>query len=124
MTEGWSNPEVAADTIGRLPWTSRRAIPALLVVATVIPAAALGWMSLRILQQDGDVERQRKRESLEYAAARLARALEGKLDAIEERLSAGQGLRFTSAGVQGFQGDMVLFQPVPAVSGGIAADTF
>src|SRR5437879_1275459 len=67
-------------------------IPLLLAVATVIPIGALSWLGIRIVQQDRDVERQRRREALEVAAGRLALEIERKLQDIEDQLGKGGGI--------------------------------
>jgi len=97
-----------------LSWTSRRAIPVLLAAATLVPIGALGWLGLRILQQDREMERQHRRESLEYAAGRAVLAVEGRLAAIEEQLAQGRGGRLTVAGLDVTDGPAVLFQPEQA----------
>jgi len=97
-------------------WNGRQTIPVLLAAATLIPLGALGWLGLRILGQDRDLERQRVRESLEFAAGRLALAMERRLGDIEEQLAQGSGLRFTSAGLDPAPGPGLLYQP--AVSPG------
>jgi signal transduction histidine kinase len=67
-------------------------IPLLLAVATLIPIGALSWLGIRIVQQDRDVERQRRREALEVAAGRLALEIERKLQDIEDQLGKGGGI--------------------------------
>src|SRR5579864_8744524 len=66
-----------------------RKIPLLLAAATLIPIGALTWLGARILQQDREVERQRRREALELAAGRLALDIDRRLRDIEEQLSKG-----------------------------------
>ena len=68
-----------------------RKIPLLLAAATLIPIGALSWLGARILRQDRDVERQRRREALEVAAGRLALNIERRLQDIEEQLPKGGG---------------------------------
>ncbi len=92
-------------------WNRRQTIPVLLAAATLIPIGALGWLGLRILGQDRDLERQRVRENLEFAAGRLALAMERRLGDIEEQLAQGSGLRLTSAGLDPAQGPGILYQP-------------
>ena len=69
-----------------------RKIPLLLAAATLIPIGALSWLGVRIIQQDRDVERQRRREALEVAAGRLALDIERRLQDIEDQLAKGGGL--------------------------------
>ncbi|MCC6395215.1 MAG: GHKL domain-containing protein [Bryobacterales bacterium] len=69
-----------------------RKIPLLLAVATLIPIGALSWLGVRIIQQDRDVERQRRREALEVSAGRLALEIERKLQQIEDQLGKGKGI--------------------------------
>jgi signal transduction histidine kinase len=71
-------------------------IPLLLAVATLIPIAVLSWLGVRIVQQDRDVERQRRREALEVAAGRLALQIERRLQGIEDRLVRGGGIALTA----------------------------
>ena len=61
---------------------NRRLAP-LLAAATLLPVTALGWLGVRVLQQDRDIERQRQREHLDVAAGRLALDIERRL---QERL--------------------------------------
>ena len=81
-------------------WGGRRAIPLLLAAATLLPIAALGWLSARILQQDRAIERQRRVEDLKLTAGRLALQVEGRLAGIEDQLAKGRGIRFTAAGLR------------------------
>ena len=67
-------------------------VPVLLAVATLIPIGALSWLGIRIVQQDRDVERQRRREALEVAAGRLTLEIERKLQEIEDQLGKGGGI--------------------------------
>ena len=79
----------------------KRAIPVLLAAATLVPIGALGWLGVRILQQEEDLERQRRRESLEIAAGRLALDIDHRLSDIEEQLLHGSGVRLMPEGPQG-----------------------
>ena len=101
-------------------WAGRRAIPLLLGAATLLPIAALGWLSARILQQDRAIERQRRAEDLKLAAGRLALAVEGRLAGIEDQLAKGQGIRFTEEGL----GPGVLYQLETAPAGRVSATLF
>ena len=67
-------------------------IPLLLAAATLIPIGALTWLGVRVIQQDRDVESQRRREALEVAAGRLALDIERRLQDIEDQLSKGGGI--------------------------------
>jgi signal transduction histidine kinase len=73
-----------------------RKVPLLLAVATLIPIGVLGWLGARILQQDRDVERQRRHDALEVAAGRLALETERRLEAVEEQLTQGAGIHLGS----------------------------
>jgi signal transduction histidine kinase len=84
----------------------------MLALATLIPIGALSWLGARTLQQDRELERQRRRERLEVAAGRVALDIEHHLQAIEERLAAGNGIRFTSGGIESSQEFPILYQPV------------
>ncbi len=82
------------------------------MAGTLVPVAALVWLATRILQQERDVEVQRARESLRYAAGRLALALNTRLGNIEEQLAQGRGIRFTPQSWEA--GDSpLLYQPIP-----------
>src|SRR4051794_39651043 len=69
-----------------------RKVPLLLATATLIPIGVLTWLGVRIVQQDRDVERQRRREALEVAAGRLALDIERRLQDIEDQLAKGDGI--------------------------------
>lgn len=84
----------------------------MLALATLIPIGALSWLGARTLQQDRELERQRRREGLEVAAGRVALEIERHLQAIEERLAAGNGIRLTSGGVESSEELPILFQPL------------
>ncbi len=58
----------------------------LILVVTLIPAAALIWLSWRILEQDRVLERQRLQDRLERTADAVSAALARRLSDIEERL--------------------------------------
>jgi signal transduction histidine kinase len=94
-------------------WGGRRAIPVLLASATLLPILALGWLGFRVLGQERELARQRERERLEIAAARLALAVERRLGEIEEQLRRGEGLRLTASGFEGSHGGL-LYQPAAA----------
>lgn len=102
-----------------MTWTSRRTTPALLAAATLLPICILAWLGVRILQQDRDVERQRRRDALEVAAGRLALDLERRLHDIEQRLArdgdVGGTVVLRRTRVIGSAGAPVLFQPDEAV---------
>ena len=66
------------------------------LLVTMLPAAALFWLSWRSLEQDRLLEAQRVREGCEQAADLLVTALQQKLAALElrQRLhSCGRGRR-------------------------------
>ena len=95
-----------------MSWVHARRVPVLLALATLIPIGALSWLGARTLQQDRELERQRRRERLEVAAGRVALDIERHLQNIEERLSEGKGIRLTPAGVESSQELPILYQPV------------
>ena len=98
-------------------WLETRKIPVLFAVATLLPIAALCWLGIRTLDQDRDLERQRRRERLEVAAGRVALDIEQDLQRIEARLAEGSGIRFLPAGIVVADGEPLLFRPdVPSVS--------
>src|SRR3954454_19643297 len=67
-------------------------IALLLAAATLIPIGVLSWLGVRIIQQDRDVERQRRRDALEVTAGRLALDIERRLAEIEDQLGKGGGI--------------------------------
>jgi hypothetical protein len=83
----------------------------LIAAATLIPIAALGRLAVSILQQDRDLEGQRRLERLKYAGGRLALAAEGRLASIEEQLAQGRGVRFGPGGLDPAEGSIILYQP-------------
>lgn len=78
-----------------------RSIPLLLAAATLIPIGAIGWLGVRILGQDRDVERQRQRENLEVAAGRLAIDIDRRIEDIEDQLAHGSGVSLSAEGPKG-----------------------
>ena len=92
----------------------------LLAAATLLPIAALGWLGARVLQQDRAGERQRRAENLKLAAGQLALVVESKLAEIEDRLTAGDGIRFSEEGL----GPGVLYQPQITQPGRVPATLF
>ena len=74
-----------------MTWADARRIPVLLAAATLIPIGALSWLGMRTLQQDRDLERQR-RERLEVTAARVGLEIERRLQGIDEQLASGSGV--------------------------------
>jgi hypothetical protein len=73
-------------------WTEARRLPVILAAATLIPIGALSWLGMRTLQQDRELERQRRRERLEAAAARAALEVGRRLQDIEQQLARGSGI--------------------------------
>ena len=77
---------------------------------------ALAWLSVRVLQQDRELETRRRRERLQFAAGRLALEIERRLEAVEEPLAQGHGILFTANGIESAPGFAPLFQPdMPAI---------
>jgi signal transduction histidine kinase len=89
----------------------QRRLALVLVAATIVPIGALGWLGVRTLHQERDVERQRRRERLEVAAGRLPLPVDRRLQTIEQGLAAGHGLHLNGAGIEGGDTPM-LFQPI------------
>ena len=102
-----------------MSWAPGRKFPVLLAAATLVPIALLGWLGLRLLGQDRDLERQRRQDRLRLAASGLALALERRLGALEEQLAQGDGIRLTAAGLEPAAGTVLLFRAAPTP----AADT-
>jgi hypothetical protein len=88
-----------------------RRIPLLLAAATLIPIGALSWLGFRTLQQDRELERQRRRERLEVAAGRLALDVERRLQTIEEQLATGSGIWFLPTAIESGKNQPILYQP-------------
>src|SRR5512145_2085705 len=89
-----------------------RRVPVLLSAAIVIPLAALGWLGMRTLRQERELEGQRQRERLEVAIGRVALEIERRLQTIEEDLERGGGVQFGPDGIESSATSRVLFQPV------------
>ena len=70
---------------GRLPLPSH--LPAMFLVLMLILAAALCWLSWRLLQQDRALENQRLREHLEHAADLTGATLQQSISETEGRLA-------------------------------------
>lgn len=90
------------------------------MAATLIPVGALGWLGVRVLDQDRALEVQRRRESLELTAGRLALAIGRRLGDLEEQLARGSGIRLTTAGVEPGR----LYQPSVSPAEEVAASVF
>ena len=70
-----------------------------LVAATLLPIAALSWLSARVLTMDSALEWQRNREQLDFTGSKVALAIERRLEMVEDRLMRGGGLVFTPSGI-------------------------
>jgi signal transduction histidine kinase/tetratricopeptide (TPR) repeat protein len=69
-------------------WTRPPQFPLVVfLVTTTLSAAALGWLSWRLVQQDQALESQRAQERLENAAELMAATLERRLGELEQTLS-------------------------------------
>jgi signal transduction histidine kinase len=89
----------------------------LLLGVTLIPIVALGWLSARVLSQDSALERQRRREQLEFTGSKVALAIERRLQGVEDGLARGGGLVFTANGIAvDSPGAAPLYQPVETAS--------
>jgi signal transduction histidine kinase len=64
-----------------------RGLPILLATVVALPAATLVFLGIRLLQQDRDLERQRRFEVLQQATERAVRALEDDLATLRASLS-------------------------------------
>jgi signal transduction histidine kinase len=89
-----------------------RRVPVFLSAATLIPIAALGWLGMRTLQQERELESQRQRDRLEVAAGRVALDIERRLQDTEEKLTRGAGVQFLPTGIVSGANLRVLFQPI------------
>lgn len=83
-----------------------------LAAATLIPIGALSWLGMRTLQQDRELERQRRRERLEVTAGRVALEIGRRLQGIDEQLARGSGVHFLPTGIESSPDIPVLFQPI------------
>ena len=97
--------------MGAVPPMQRRRILLLLAAATLIPMGALAWLGLRMLAQERDVERQRRREALELSAGRLAIEIDRRLQDIEERVAHSEGIRLLPGGLASGPELPILYQP-------------
>jgi len=78
---------------------------------------ALAWLSVRVLQQDHELDSRRRRERLQVAAGRLALEIERRLEAVEDPLTQGHGIHFTANGIESAPGFAPLFEPdLPSVA--------
>jgi signal transduction histidine kinase len=94
-----------------VPWSDRARLTTTLVAATLVPVAALVVVGLRLLQLEDESGGRRQRDRTELAAGRLALEIDQQLVATEEQLAAGNGLRFSIAGISATAVDPVLYQP-------------
>jgi hypothetical protein len=99
-------------------WLHARRLPVLLAAATLIPVSALAWLGVRTLQQDRELDGQRRRERLEVAAARVALEIDRQLQDIEQELAVGEGVRFRADGIESRADMPILFQPVDTATPG------
>jgi signal transduction histidine kinase len=93
-----------------------RRLASSLAAATLVPIGVLGWLGIRVLDQERDVERERQREELHVAGLRVAVDLERHLQAIEAALTRGEGLVFSNAGIAAISTDALLYQPTSGAS--------
>ena len=100
-----------------MSWPDTHKLPALFAVVTVLPIAVLCWLGIRTLEQDRDLERQRRRERLDVAARRIALDIEQDLQQIEASLTEGHGISFQPSGIVTPRDAPLLFRPdVPTIS--------
>jgi signal transduction histidine kinase len=98
-------------------WLETRRLPTLFAAATLLPIAVLCWLGVRTLDQDRDLERQRRRERLEVAAGRVALDIEQDLQRLESQLSEGDGIRFLPAQIVIPDNAPLLYRPeAPSVN--------
>jgi signal transduction histidine kinase len=84
----------------------------LIGIATLLSIAVLGWLGVRTLQQDRELEAQRQRERVDVAAGRVALEIERRMLDIEDQLGNGTGIRFLPIGLESSADMRILFQPV------------
>jgi signal transduction histidine kinase len=70
----------------------------LLATVTFVPMAMLAWLGVRTLAADRDAERLRQTEALALSGERIALDLDRQLRDIEDRLTAGAGVRLAAEG--------------------------
>jgi signal transduction histidine kinase len=98
-------------------WLETRKLRTLFTAATLVPIAVLCWLGIRTVDQDRELESQRRRERLEVAAGRVALDIEQDLQRIEERLADGDGIRFLPGAIETPDNVRLLFRPeAPSVS--------
>jgi signal transduction histidine kinase len=94
-----------------------RKIPVLFAVATLLPIAALCWLSMWTLEQDRALEGQRRLDRLEVIAARVMLEIEQDLQLLEAKLASGGGIRFRPRSIATDDAQPLLFRPdLPSVS--------
>jgi signal transduction histidine kinase len=69
-----------------------------LAVAMVLPIGVLSWLSVRLLQQDRDAERQRQSDALQVRARTLALDMLTWLQDLEPRMMRGEGIPLSGTG--------------------------
>src|SRR6266446_2161193 len=63
-------------------------LPALFLVATLLPAATLAWLGWRLIEQDRRLERQRVQDLVGSTANSVTAAIERELGAIQRNLGS------------------------------------
>ena len=100
-----------------MSWLETHKLPAFFAAVTLLPIAALCWLGVRTLEQDRDLERQRRRERLDVVARRVALDIEQDLHKIEANLAEGKGINFLPSGIVNSHDEPLLFRPdVPSDS--------
>jgi signal transduction histidine kinase len=110
---------------GRLPQAPRRVLTLFLAV-TILPAAALGWLSWKLIQQDRELEAQRMRDTLGREADRIVTALEQRLDEAGSLLSDPPAARtlpegaliveFDARGIRAHPSNRLIYYPSSALA--------
>ena len=88
----------------------------MLATATALPIALVCWLGSRMIVQEREIDRQRRREALEIAVGRLAIEIEQRLRPLETALTMDRGLRFAPEGITADRTSPVLFQPISLLS--------
>jgi signal transduction histidine kinase len=104
-------------------WRPRH-ILASLVAATSVFVGVLGWLGLRLLEQDTQIGRQRRVEAHASEARRLAQDVVNWLATLRTQTDPESALRLTLRGIETSAAQPVLYQPAAPLPVSQADDAF